>query len=777
MELDMRRYIHGQTGDFDEMRILVEGGASYTSDIDFPDQLFAYFLRSNQAHAQINQIDIAQAIQIQGVKAIYTGQDLLKAGIGLIPPIVTFNQRDGSPMSTASMPALAIDRVRYVGEPVAIVIAVSPHIAAKAADLIEIDYLSITAVVSAQSALAPNAPLLHDHLPSNMALDWEDGDAARIDQAFNNAHYIETVELADPPVAACALEPRAAIAHWDKSEKKYTLIAGTQGVMVVRKLLAEHVLKIDLQQLRVLTPNVGGGFGTKVQAYSEYAALLYAAKQLMQPIKWTASRLESFLSDTNGRNATIKASMAFDREGKILGLRTHFYWSIGAYTSTYVAIVTTNNIKNCLSSVYQIPAIYIHSQVAHTNTVPLGPYRGAGRPEAIYLIERLLDKASVKLVIDRIELRRRNMIPSNLMPYTTVNGQIYDSGDFETVMNQALTLSNWATFPDRQKEAAQQGKLRGIGICCFLEVSGGILEEPIEIEFLESGDVCLKVGAQAMGQGHINTLPRIAQAKLGIPLERIRIISGDSQQIPGIVATVASRSMMMVGNAIAKACDEAIIRGKELAAILWNQSAVEIEFIHGHFQTKDKKNQIPLIDITRQIKNLQLNTHEIIPTMSLVTKFTSPTMSYPNGAHVCEVEIDPSTGVTQFIQHTAIDDVGVMLNQEVVEGQIVGAIAQAYGQTLGEYMHYDESGQLMNPSFMDYPIMRADNMPKIILKHHVAPCQNNPLGVKGAGESGIAGALPSSINAILHALGSQGVVDMDLPFTPNRVWDALQKKT
>jgi carbon-monoxide dehydrogenase large subunit len=469
--------------------------------------------------------------------------------------------------------------------------------------------------------------------------------------------------------------------------------------------------------------------------------------------------------------------MAFDREGKILGLRTHFYWSIGAYTSTYVAIVTTNNIKNCLSSVYQIPVIYIHSEVAHTNTVPLGPYRGAGRPEAIYLIERLLDKASVKLVIDRIELRRRNMIPSNLMPYTTVNGQIYDSGDFETVMNQALTLSNWATFPDRQKEAAQQGKLRGIGICCFLEVSGGILEEPIEIEFLESGDVCLKVGAQAMGQGHINTLPRIVQAKLGIPLERIRIISGDSQQVPGIVATVASRSMMMVGNAIAKACDEAIIRGKELAAILWNQSAVEIEFIHGHFQTKDKKNQIPLIDITRQIKTLQLKTPEILPTMSLVTKFTSPTMSYPNGAHVCEVEIDPSTGVTQFIQHTAIDDVGVILNQEVVEGQIVGAIAQAYGQTLGEYMHYDESGQLLNPSFMDYPIMRADNMPKIILQHHVTPCQNNPLGVKGAGESGIAGALPSSINAILHALGSQGIVDMDLPFTPNRIWDALQKKT
>ena len=547
--------------------------------------------------------------------------------------------------------------------------------------------------------------------------------------------------------------------------------------MVVRKLLAEHVLKIDLQQLRVLTPNVGGGFGAKVQAYSEYAALLYASKQLKQPIKWTASRLESFLSDTNGRNATIKASMAFDREGKILGLRTHFYWSIGAYTSTYVAIVTTNNIKNCLSSVYQIPVIYIHSEVAHTNTVPLGPYRGAGRPEAIYLIERLLDKASVKLVIDRIELRRRNMIPSNLMPYTTVNGQIYDSGDFETVMNKALTLSNWATFPDRQKEAPQQGKLRGIGICCFLEVSGGILEEPIEIEFLESGDVCLKVGAQAMGQGHINTLPRIVQAKLGIPLERIRIISGDSQQVPGIVATVASRSMMMVGNAIAKACDEAIIRGKELAAILLSQSAVEIEFIHGHFQTKDAKKQIPLIDITRQIKTLQLKTPEILPTMSLVTKFTSPTMSYPNGAHVCEVEIDPSTGVTQFIQHTAIDDVGVILNQEVVEGQIVGAIAQAYGQTLGEYMHYDESGQLLNPSFMDYPIMRADNMPKIILQHHVTPCQNNPLGVKGAGESGIAGALPSSINAILHALGSQGIVDMDLPFTPNRIWDALQKKT
>jgi len=545
--------------------------------------------------------------------------------------------------------------------------------------------------------------------------------------------------------------------------------------MLVRKILAEHVFKIDPKNLRVITPHVGGGFGVKVQTYAEYAAILFASRELDKPVKWTASRLECFLTDTHSRNSTLRARMAFDDQGRILGLQADVIVGIGAYTSTYIGIVATNNLKNCLSSVYRIPSIQMRSRLVFTNMMPHGPYRGAGRPEAIYMIERLLDKAAVSLNVDRVELRRKNLIPAAAMPYTAPNGQIYDSGEFEAVMDKAIALSEWDGFEARRINSEQQGKLRGIGMCCFLEVAGGILEEPADIRFSEDGIVSIHIGAQDIGQGHLSTYPALVAGRLGIDVENIRLVAGDSDQTPGLVATVASRSTMMAGSASALACDEAIRRGKFIASHLLEAAEFDIEFKGGTFQVKGTDKKIHLLDLPARLMHWKDRPTEVPETLNNIAKFVSPAMSFPNGCHVCEVEIDPDTGVVSIVKHTAVDDVGVMLNPKVVEGQVLGGIAQGLGQVMGERLHYDSQGQLINASFMDYPMPRADMLPPITLGHHEVPCLNNPLGVKGAGESGVAGSIPSAINAILHALSYRGVTSMDMPFTSNRVWTTLSE--
>ncbi len=777
MNFDSVRFGSGRPGNHDELAALVQGRGTFTDDIAIDAQLHACFVRSVQAHARIRRIDAGRARALPGVHAVITGKDMQDAGLGVIPPLAVFNGRDGNPMAIVGIPPLVYDTVRYVGEAVAVVIAESPGIAMSAAELVDVDLETLPVLVTMDQALAADARRIHPQLPSNVALDWEDGDAEVSAAAFACAHHIESVELDDPPLAACALEPRSAIAQWDPNAQRYTLITGTQGVMVVRKLLAENVFKIALDKLRVITPDVGGGFGAKVQTYSEYAAILHASKVVGRPVKWTASRLESFLADTHGRNSSLKAEMAFDKNGKILGIRTDVMVGIGAYPSTYVAIIATNNIKNCLSSVYRTPSIRMRSRLIFTNTMPLGPYRGAGRPEAIYMIERLLDRASQALAIDRVELRRRNLIPAAAMPYSAPNGQIYDSGEFETVMDKALVLSDWKGFDVRRAESQRRGLLRGIGICCFLEVSGGILDEPAELRFSDDGALSIHVGAQALGQGHLSTFSRLVADRLGIDVRHVRLVAGDSDQTPGLVATVASRSMMMAGSASVLACDEAIRRGKAIAAYLLEASIDDIEFGDGVFHIVGTDRILPILDIPSRLRSLQELPENVPSSLNNLSKFTSPTMSFPNGCHVCEVEIDPETGITRIIQHTAVDDVGVILNQEVVNGQITGGVAQGLGQVLGEQLRYDDDGQLRSASFMDYPILRADSMPAIAMSHHVVPCRNNPLGVKGAGESGVAGTLPSATNAILHALSLRGVTQLDLPFTPERVWAALSSAT
>ena len=773
MNFDSLRFGQGRAGDHDEQRALLTGQGRYTHDLEISGQLYAVFVRAVEAHGRIKSIHTQAARGMPGVQGIFTGQDIEAAGLGRVPPIAVFNGRDGKPMAKAPIPVLAIDRVRYVGEPVAVVVADTVGQAIDAAESVDVELEALPVLITPQQAMHADSVCLHDDHTSNTVLDWEDGAADVSDAAFAKAHHIESVVLQDPPMAACAIEPRSAIGQWDSQAQRYTLMASTQGVMVVRKLLAEGVFKVPPESIRVLTPDVGGGFGAKVQAYPEYAAILFASKQLGRPVKWTATRIESFLSDTHGRNSTLRAEMAFDRDGKILGLKADVVVGIGAYTSTYVAIVATNNTKNCLSSVYQIPSIRIRSRLVLTNAMPLGPYRGAGRPEAIYMIEQLLDRAAVSMGMDRIALRRRNMIPPSAMPYAAPNGQVYDSGEFEAVMDKALALSDWNGFDNRRRQSESRGRLRGIGICCFLEVAGGILEEPADLRFHDDGTVSLHTGAQAIGQGHLATFPKLIADRLGIDVGRVRLVAGDSDQVPGLVPTVASRSMMMGGSATTVACDEAIARGKKISAHLLEAGVQDIVFSEGEFRIKGTDRAIHILDLTKRLTKAGGLPADMPQELSNVSKFTSSAMSFPNGCHVSEVEIDPQTGLVEILQHTAVDDVGVILNEAVVNGQIIGGVAQGLGQVLGEELRYDQEGQLLNASFMDYPMPRADNMPPILIGHHVVPCKTNPIGVKGAGESGVAGAMPAASAAILDALASRGAGPVDLPYTSERIWRAL----
>jgi carbon-monoxide dehydrogenase large subunit len=753
---------------------LLTGRGRFTDDLSLPGQAHAAFTRSPVAHAVIRGVDVRPALAIPGVLAVLTGRDLQAAGLGAIPPAASFPGRGGRPLASAPIPPLAVDRVRYVGEAVAIAVAETPALAADAAAAVGLDLDALPAASDVERALAPGAHPLWPEAPGNVAFDWTDGDAAAVEAAFRRAAHVARVRLHDTRLAPSALEPRAAVGQWDAAAERYTLIASTQGVAVVRRLLAEGVFKIPPQQLRVITPDVGGGFGMKVQAYPEYAALLFAARRVGRPVKWQATRIESFLADTHGRDGVLEGELALDAAGRFLALRVRTRVGIGAYVTAFAAVFGTNNTKNCLSSVYAIPAICIDVTLTFTNAAPLGPYRGAGRPEALYLIERLIDQAATGLRIDRVALRRRNLVPPGAMPYRTPNGPIYDSGEFETIMDQAMALAGWKGFPARRAASERAGRLRGIGLGCFLEVAGGILDETVELRFGADGTVALHTGAQPMGQGHLSTFPPLIAARLGIDPSAVKLVQGDSDLVPAGTPSVASRSMMMAGSAASMACDTAIENGRRVAAHYFEAGAEDVDFAAGRFRVKGTDRAIGLLDLAARARTLPNVPPELAGGLDSTAKFVSPQMSFPNGCHVTEVEIDPETGAVSVVGYAAVDDVGRIVHEAIVEGQIHGGIAQGLGQVLGEHVIYDEHGQLLTASFMDYMLPRADDLPPLRVGHHAVPCTTNPLGVKGAGESGVAGALPSAVNAVLDALASRGVRELDLPMTAARVWAALQ---
>lgn len=763
----------GETGNYrSEDEPLVTGRSAFTDDLDAEGQAYGAFVRAPVAHARLKGVDASGALAMPGVIGVFTGADVRADGLGDIPPVAIAEGRDGRPMYPASMPILVHERIRYVGEPVALVVADTFSQAVDAAEAVELDFEMLTAAARIEDALDSGAEAIWPERSDNVALDWG-GDEDDVGEAFKRAAHIERVRILDERISAVPIEPRAAIGSWNGEDEKYTLVASTQGVAVISKLLAEGVFKVATSQVRVITRDVGGGFGMKAQTYSEYGAVLYAARKLGRPVKWRNSRLESFLSDSHGRDGILEGELAFDAEGMMLGLRVRNLVGIGAYTTQYASIFGTTNTKNCLSSVYRIPAIDFGVKLVFTNTAPLGPYRGAGRPEAIIVIERLIDAAAAKLGIDRVELRRRNMIPSSLMPYQTPNGPIYDSGEFEAVLDKAVALADWDGFAKRRARSESAGRLRGIGMSCFLEVAGGILNEEARLRFLPDDTVALHLGVQAMGQGHLSTLPRVVADRLGIPVDRVALVEGDSDQVPAGTPSVASRSLMMAGSAAALACDAAIERGHEAAAQLFQVSGDDIAYGDGRFTVKATDQSVSLFELARMAREAGLG-DEGSAGLDNVATFTSPQMSFPNGCHVCEVEIDPDTGVVEVVGYAAVDDVGNVVHEVIVDGQVHGGVAQGLSQVLGERIIYSEDGQLTTASFMDYFMPRADMLPFLKTAHHSVPCTTNPIGVKGAGESGVAGSLPAGYNAVIDALASRGVAQFDLPATPDRVWAALR---
>lgn len=754
---------------------LLTGRGQFTDDMNLPGQAYGVFVRATTGHARIRRVDTARARSMPGVLAVITGADLSADGLGGIPPVAGTVGRDGKPMVAAAMPVLAVDRIRFVGEAVALVVAETLAQAQDAAETVEAEIEELGSAPDIEAALADNAARLYDDVPGNIALDWRDGNVAAVDVGFAAAAHVERVRLDDTRLAAMSLEPRAGIGLWDEKSERYTLIATTQGVAVVRKLLAEGVFKVPLSKIRVLTYDIGGGFGMKAQTYPEYGAILYAARKTGRPVKWCNSRVESFLSDSHGRDSILEGEMAFDADGKILALRARNHVGIGPYTTQYTAIFGTANTKNCLSSVYRIPAIQLEVKLVFTNAAPLGPYRGAGRPEAIYVIERLLDGAARKLGIDRAELRRRNFIPPSAMPYQTAIGPIYDSGEFEALMEKALALSDWSGFAQRRETSQEKGLLRGIGMCCFLEVAGGILNEKADLRFDADGTAAIRLGVQAMGQGHLTTFPRVIAKRLGIDIDKVKLIEGDSDQVPDGTPSVASRSLMMAGSASVIACDAAIEKGRKVASHLLEVAVGDVEFASGTFKVAGTDLKISIFELAQRAREAKDLPEELQGGLDAIGEFTSPQMSFPNGCHVCEVEIDPETGVVTVARYTAIDDVGTIVHETVVDGQTHGGIAQGLGQVLGEHVRYGEDGQLLNASLMDYAVPRADGMPVMSTAHHSVPCTTNPLGVKGAGESGVAGALPSAMNAVLDALAQRGIEHFDLPASPERIWQVLRQ--
>jgi carbon-monoxide dehydrogenase large subunit len=666
-------------------------------------------------------------------------------------------------------------RVMHVGEPVAMVVATSAAVAQDAADKIVVDYEALTPVTDARAAAMPGAPQLWPEAPGNIGFDWtapadpEGKKQAALERAFKEAAHVVRVELVNQRLVVASLEPRTASASYDAASKQFTLRVGTQGVASVRGQIA-GAMNIKPEELRVLTEDVGGAFGMKGWCYPEYVPLLHAARTLGKPIHWVSTRSEAFLTDNQGRDSFWTVELALSARGRFLGLRVDCIGNLGAYFTGVAHFVFTTHISGCLPTVYDIPHAQLNTRCIFTNTLPTGPYRGAGRPEASYLIERVIDAAADATGIDAAELRRRNLIKPDKIPYTTAFGNNYDSGDFPAIFEQALVAVGYDGFRERKKAAKKLGKLRGIGIGCYLEISGAFPEEAARISFIGGKSVQVSVGAGASGQGHKTVFGGVAARRLGIAPESVTLTSGDSaRDVPGFGA-VASRSAMMTGGAVARTADAVLEKGKRVAAMLLQAGENEIDFNDGKFSVKNSGREVSLFDVADRAT--ELKRQGVIPESLDTQAGIKVPPSFPNGCHIAEVEIDPSTGAVEIVSYVAVDDCGNVLDHTIVEAQIHGGVAQGLGQALTENTVYDAGGQLVSGSFMDYAMPRADLMPPMSVAHHPIACRTNPLGVKGTGEAGTTAAPPAVMNAILDALpeGTQ----LDMPATPERIWQALQ---
>ncbi|HVY17326.1 MAG TPA: xanthine dehydrogenase family protein molybdopterin-binding subunit [Rhodopila sp.] len=772
----------------EDVRFL-SGRGNYTDDINRPGQLYAYIKRSDRPHATIDGIDTTAAAAAPGVVAVFTGADMAAESIGGLPCGWQIHSKDGSPMAEPPHPVLAVGKVRHVGDAVAVVIADSRQEAKNAAELLDIRYTDLPAVASLHDALKPGAPEVHDGVAGNLCYDWQIGDPAVVDEVFAKAHKVVSLDLTNNRLIPNAMEPRSAIGDFDPSSGDFTLYTTSQNPHVIRLLMGAFVLHIPENKLRVVAPDVGGGFGSKIYHYAEEAIVTWAAGKVRRPVKWTAERSESFMTDAHGRDHVSTAEMALDAEGHFLGLRVHTLANMGAYLSTFAPCVPTYLYATLLAGVYKTPVIYCNVKAVFTNTVPVDAYRGAGRPEATYLLERLVDVIAHDTGIDRVEVRRKNFIPADAFPYQTPVALQYDSGDYQTTLAVALKNAGWDGFEARRAEAKARGKLRGIGISTYLEACGiapsavvgslgarAGLYEVANIKVHPTGSVTVYTGTHSHGQGHETTLAQLVVDQLGVPLAQVEVVHGDTAKIPFGMGTYGSRSLAVGGSAMVKAMDKIIAKGKRIAAHLMEASVEDIEFKSGTFSVAgtDKTKTLTDVSLAAYVPH-NYPIEELEPGLDETAFYDPNNFTFPGGCHIAEVEVDMETGVVEMVGFTAVDDVGRVINPMIVEGQVQGGVAQGIGQALLEACAYEPSGQLLSGSFMDYAMPRADDLPSALsVATENTMCTHNPLGSKGCGEVGAIGSPPAVINAVVDALKDYGVRHLDMPATGPKLWSIIQ---
>ena len=754
---------------------LLTGGGDYTDDYSVSGQVFARFVRSQTANAALLSVDKKDALAMPGVLAIYTSADLRRDGIGDIPSNMPMKNRDGSRYYVPPRCGMAEGRVRHVGEIIAVVIAETANQAEEAAENVKFELQAEAAAVEAWDAIKEDASQVWDEVENNVCLDFFIGDQDKCDEAFNKATHISKVSVLSTRMVVNAMEPRQVVAEYDKLSQKFTVTLPTQGVMGMRAQLAKAIFKTELEKIRILSNDVGGSFGMKGACLSEPIAVMYASKKLNRPVKWTASRTESFLSDQQGRDSLIEAELALDAEGHFLGLRCSGLGNMGAYATAMGPGPVTGVISRNIISVYRTPAFAYGTKAVFSNTVPTGPYRGAGRPESKYILEQLIDKAARELGIDRIELRRRNLIPKNGFPWKAPNGQEYDSGEFEALMDECLRQADWKGFDIRREEAKSRGKLRGIAISPYLENTGAA-GELCDVRFRPDGTIALITGAKDMGTSHRTPFAQILSDKLGVPYDLIEVIQNDSDIMsPGASGSGGSKTLLGAGNAINDCALKISEKGKLVASHYLEVAAEDIEFQNGIYTVAGTDRKISIMELASKLSAETELPEDIPGSLDDKAVHDSSPSSFPNGCHVCEVEIDPETGESEIVRYTVVDDFGLVINPLVVEGQVQGGIMQGIGQVMMENTVYDKSGQLITGSYMDYCMPRAQDLCDINFSTRNVPATTNPLGVKGCGEAGNGGSMAASMCAILHALEPLGVTELDAPASPSRIWAAIQK--
>ena len=752
---------------------LVRGKGKYTDDFNLPGQAYAWIVRSSHAHGIIKNIDTAAAKAMPGVLGVWTGADLASSGYGPYTCGLPLKNRDGSPLLQTNRTALMSDKVRYVGDPVAFVVAETLAQARDAAEAVVLDIDPLPAITSAEEASKPGAPQLYDHIPNNVALDYHYGDAARVEAAFASAAHVTKLDITNTRVAVVAMEPRAALASYDKASERYTIQVPTQGVAGNRTNLAKNLLKVPNEKVHLLTPNVGGSFGMKNINYPEYMCILHATKALGRPVKWTDERSTSFLSDSHGRAQQIHCELALDADGKFLAVKISGYGNLGAYITGVAPSPLSLNVGKNISSVYRTPLLSVDIKCVLTNTTLMGAYRGAGRPEANYFMERLIDRAADEMGINRLTLRKRNFVKSSQMPFAASSGVTYDSGDFQGVFDKALDISDHAGFAKRKRESRKRGKLRGIAVGSYLEVTAPPGVELGKIVFEGDGSVRLITGTLDYGQGHATPFAQVMADQLGVPFDSVKLEQGDSDIVHTGNGTGGSRSITASGMAIVEASKLIIEKGKKAAAHLMEAAEADIEFAGGRFTIAGTDRSIDIMELARRMREGKMP--EGVPSSLDVDHTTKEVPStFPNGCHVAEVEIDPDTGVVQIVRYTGVNDFGTIVNPMLVAGQMHGGVAQGIGQALMEQVSYDSSGQPITGSFMDYAMPRAEDIPMMAVGDHPVLAKSNPLGTKGCGEAGCAGSLATIVNAVLDALSEFGITHIDMPLTSERIWRAIQ---